>query len=483
MTRTSDKRQDPTVALTLEPFALSRKCNPSLSHKIKKKKAQKTNRSRKETNTKIRRYEETTIDAMKIIYPAIISAAVLAVFSSLAAAQEFIAISDDVPQDVSRVHLSDNCPTGHSGFRTRAMMTILPNDDGSGKVKIITFPQDLVTAKKSRNSQLELEFNPDVAFDVNEGGIQIFFPPDQLQAVSVAADAETQIFDGFTSITSISVSSDAKLQANLVSLTNNSSNVDEYDLEVSVSSDARATIISSAPLKKLDVSSDGYVQLQAPSIAKLSVSSDGVAEINGDILTEAKISSDATVTIDGDLSGEASISSDATVTIYGSVAGTVQVSSDGELNVGNGITGTVRASSDADVNAPSCDNVSTNSGADCDVEDDIEGQVTVTVETKSLTLEGTEHCGNLLDGLATGLIVAITLSSLAIFIVGIVLCCCCCCGGCGNSSRRDGNYQEKKFDGAGAGSEPVVATDAVAHAVDVNENGRQNDPEAVAVPY
>lgn len=450
---------------------------------------------------------------MKILNPTItIALSILAFFSSATGAQVFNEIAN-VPQDVTRVNLYDGCPGGRRGYRTRAMITIQPNtdDDGSSdEVKIVTFPKDLVIAKERIDGQLELEFNAEVAFDTDVGGIQIFFPPDQLKAVSVSADAQAQILDGFTSIESVSVSSDAKLQANLNSLE------DQSDLDVSVTSDARATIISRAALKKLHVSSDGYLRIQTPNISTLSVSSDGFAEINGNILSEAKVSSDAKVTIDGNLDADASISSDAKVTVFGSVTGTVNMSSDAKLNVGNGgsITGKVHASTDAHVRAPNCDNVSTHTDAKCRVDNGIEGHVSVEVKEQALTLQGTDTCGYLSpDG-----VLALTLSLLAvaIFVAAIVTCCyfccrgllfcCCCCWCCADRCCYSFGipYQEPTDGTTGITTTTtttspttivVVETHAVTYTLlpddeDGNENENEGQttetakppPEAIAVP-
>ena len=195
--------------------------------------------------------------------------------------KEFTKISN-VPQDVKKVYLPVHCPKW--GHRTRAMVTIEPTTDGTDQVQVSTYPANLVTASTGDDSTLKLTWNEDVAFDSNvkEGGIRIFFPADQLKSVSVTADSEAQILNGFTSIEYIKVSSDAKLQADLLSLTKNNQNDidgddndddDDPKFEVFVKSDAQATVLSSIAISKLDVSSDAHASIGA-NVHGLSVKSD-----------------------------------------------------------------------------------------------------------------------------------------------------------------------------------------------------------------
>lgn len=297
--------------------------------------------------------------------------------------KDFYEISASVPQDVSEVHLPADCPK--SGTVTRAMFTFEPTDDDT--IKISTFPSDLVTAEKKNKNELRLEWNPDVAYHVQEGGVRIMFPADKLHAVFVSADSKAQILNGFTNVDTLGVSSDASLHATLNNLTDISN-----QLTLKVSSDGIAKVISNIPLVKLDLSSDAKVTLMAPAVENLDVSSDGELVMKGNV-DHGRISSDGKVTLEGNLNS-AKISSDGQITVYGKVTGDVDMSSDGKLYVGQELSGRVDASSDARIYAPSCDSVHMNSGAKCYVDDTITGEVVVEIDVQPFTLTGTHRCYN-----------------------------------------------------------------------------------------
>ena len=277
------------------------------------------------------------------------------------------------------------------------MYTIEPSDDDT--VKVSTYPANLVTASKQNGNLLQLEFNKDVAYDSNEGGVQIYFPASQLKSVNVAADSVAQILDGFTNIDSLRVSSDAKLYATMLSGSDNKDENDEaYRLrDLSVSSDAQAFVLSNYNIKNVKVSSDGQLTLQSPMVKDVRVSSDAVLKMKGNI-TSAKVSSDGKLTLDGNVVGDGNVevTSDAGVTIFGSVSSStsVRVSSDGNFNVGAELAASVEVTSDGRVRAPNCNTVSTRSDGKCIVDNNINGSVNVSVDTLPLTRKGTEHCGS-----------------------------------------------------------------------------------------
>ena len=320
---------------------------------------------------------------MKVLLHCTLAFTVWMAVASAADDQDFEYISN-VPQGVSKVRLSTKCP--RTGKLTKAMFTILPSPSNDETVKVSTYPANLVTVDDSSGDELKFTWNKDVAYDVSEGGIKVYFPVDQLKEVSAAAYDHVQVLSGFTSVNSLSVSSDAVLSANLTTLR------DSVSLELSVSSDGSAKVLSSAPLNKLKISSDGKAWVDAPMVDYVKVSSDGKLDLKGSA-RDAKVSSDGHVNIDGSLqSGK--ISSDGRITVYGNVTGTIELSSDAKLYVGGTIedSASLEAKSDARVYASSCNRVATKSDGRCVIDNDINGQVVVDVPVQPYTQEGTHRC-------------------------------------------------------------------------------------------
>ena len=321
---------------------------------------------------------------------------VLSVTTSFVKAEnnrDFELISN-VPQDVSSLRFPSKCPK--FGKVTKVMYTIEPSDDD--QVRVSTYPADLVSAKKENNGLLQLEFNEDVAYGSSEGGVQIFFPSSQLKDVTVAADSIAQIFDGFTNINSLRVSSDAQLYATMLSSSDGDASSDNKLSSLSVSSDAKAVVLSNYNITKVSVSSDGELTLQSPMANEVSVSSDAILKMNGNIAS-ARVSSDGKFTLEGNVFGSRNIkvSSDGGVTVYGTVSSstTIRVSSDGKFNLGgSNLKSSVEATSDGQVRAPNCDTVTTRSDGKCIVDNNIQSNVDVVVDTLPLTRKGTTHCGN-----------------------------------------------------------------------------------------
>eukprot|EP00542_Grammatophora_oceanica_P020999 CAMPEP_0194029006 /NCGR_PEP_ID=MMETSP0009_2-20130614/2861_1 /TAXON_ID=210454 /ORGANISM="Grammatophora oceanica, Strain CCMP 410" /LENGTH=447 /DNA_ID=CAMNT_0038668569 /DNA_START=45 /DNA_END=1388 /DNA_ORIENTATION=+ len=308
----------------------------------------------------------------------------------------------NVPQAVTSLVLPPDC--GKSGQHVKAMFTIEVSEDEN--VWVSSSPANLVSAKSSSSGEgddetLRLVWN-NVAYDsvnINQpAGVRIAFPFAQLKAVDLSSDVVAQILDGFTQLTSLKVSSDAVVSAALHSLADDTG---EERLDVSVSSDAVATVASKIPVSRLSASSDAKVALEAPFVEEVKASSDAQVSIKGSVDGDIKVNSDARVTVDGNLAGEGNcaLSSDAILTVYGNVttSGTVSLSSDAKLRIG-GVMGDgveIQATSDSRVHTPNgCDQVSTSSDAKCIVDDSISGQVSVDVTVQDLTLTGKDGCGS-----------------------------------------------------------------------------------------
>lgn len=309
----------------------------------------------------------------------------------------------NVPQDVSSIRTFVKCPK--RGKHTKAMVTILPSSADDESVKVLTFPADLVKAINENKNELQLEWNEDVAFDgdIDEAGVQIQFPASKLQAVLVSSDSKAQVFEGFSNLDTLKISSDAQLWANFTALTGSTSLPDMS--EISVSSDGQAYIYTdTSAVSSVTVSSDAVLHLSAPNavVSSVKVSSDARAAMKVASISEStRVSSDAELSIEGDLMGRTEVSSDAVTKVYGShtVSGSIKVSSDGRLYVGKDATldASIEVRSDAKIYAPNCENVSTSSDGKCYVDTAIDGSVKVTVEKQPLTRTGTERCNPFLD--------------------------------------------------------------------------------------
>jgi hypothetical protein len=286
---------------------------------------------------------------------------VLSLASLFVSSEDFTEISEDVPQDVSAVFLPSGCTK--SGKTPKTMFTLEPADDD--KVTISTNPKDLVTFDRS-GSRIYIQWNDDVAKDANEGGVRIFFPPDQLKQVDVTDKIGAQILDGFTSMESLIVSNKATLEATFTNLM--------FPIRMlSVTSlFAKGTVISNAGFEQVSVSSFANVFIQGDVQEQVSVSSYAGLTVRGSV-NSGSVSSSAELYLDGDISGAFSASSSAQLSAR-SITGSVSASS----------SSTVYSSFSSD-----CENVETSSRAKCKLSD--MDEVTVQIEQQPFTLEGADN--------------------------------------------------------------------------------------------
>lgn len=328
----------------------------------------------------------------------------------------------NVPQDiVQSIDLGGDCSTHHR--IPKVMYTLEPSEE----VVVATSPADLVTVD-NRQGELHLTWNTEVAKSATSGGgIYIAVPATQLNSVSVSSDAQAQLLDGFKSLTSIKVSSDAKFFGTLWAGNTTTSNL--APLSVSVSSDGRATMVTDAPLVDVSVSSDGHLQLAtSASLQTLKVSSDGQVQVKAETVENVRGSSDASITLEATSRvGFVRLSSDAEMKLYGgnwTVGG--ELSSDAHLeflsgDISPGVI--IEARSDARIEAKDCSAVQTSSDGRCVVVDEngdaLDDAVQVTVPLQPYTRIGMEGCfswygshslvGRLLGGTTGVVVLAIVL--------------------------------------------------------------------------
>merc|ERR1712226_1404037 len=80
-----------------------------------------------------------------------------------------------IPQDVNEVHLPAKCPK--YGRVTNSIFTFEPSKTvNKHKVEVYTYPSNLVRVVKKGRHRLQIIWNPDVAYNVQEGGVRIVFP-------------------------------------------------------------------------------------------------------------------------------------------------------------------------------------------------------------------------------------------------------------------------------------------------------------------
>ena len=96
----------------------------------------------------------------------------------------------------------------------KTMYTIEPADVGETEVKILTNPPDLVEVGYDDNEGLiYFKFIQEISEGADDAGVIIQFPADQLESVNSCCSQSVQIKEGFTNFQSLTVSTNAVVDA------------------------------------------------------------------------------------------------------------------------------------------------------------------------------------------------------------------------------------------------------------------------------
>jgi len=194
----------------------------------------------------------------------------------------------------------------------------------------------LVTVSVS-GDDLSYSYNKDVLDGTSTGGVVIGMPADQLDSITARGVAQVQVTAGFTSLTSISASSDRSFAADLSSNT--------VPTTVSVSANAQTTIVGGT-YENGGISGNDQTNIQG-NWNNLSVSGNGGTTIEGD-LTNPSFSGNGGSTVYGNIIDGGSASGNGGITLNGQVtSGTFSVSGNGAIS------------------AASCDNINSSGNGGC----------------------------------------------------------------------------------------------------------------------